>query len=277
MKKITVFQEVGLSNPFLFAVSMSDAETCKDVLECILGMKISEVHVRTEENICLNPEYRGIRLDVIADDENHTQYNIEMQTVNEGNLPKRGRFYQAEMDVTYLLPGHDFNELPNSYVIFICTFDPFKKDLYKYTYTYRCHENGSDLGDGTTRIYLNTKGKNREDVPKALVDFLGFVEDTTEEFADKTEQEFLRRIYDRIAVIKSSRRMEGNYMLFEELLLYREREGKREGKREGRREGQQLMLKLIDLMLADYSYEDIKRLSYDDIFLEEMLKKYHLQ
>ena len=37
------------------------------------------------------------------------------------------------MDVSQLKPGEDYDTLPESYVIFICTFDPFGKGLYKYT------------------------------------------------------------------------------------------------------------------------------------------------
>ena len=47
-------------------------------------------------------------------------------------------FHQAEMDVTSLLPGEDFSKLRTGYVIFICTFDPFGKGLYRYTFENRC-------------------------------------------------------------------------------------------------------------------------------------------
>ena len=59
---------------------------------------------------------------------------MEAQNKNEGNLPKRSRYHQAEMDVSSLKPGQDFNDLKPGYVIFICTFDPFGKKLYRYTF-----------------------------------------------------------------------------------------------------------------------------------------------
>ncbi len=35
------------------------------------------------------------------------------------------------------------------------------RGLYRYTFTQRCGEEDFPLEDGTTRIFINTKGKNR--------------------------------------------------------------------------------------------------------------------
>lgn len=82
-----------------------------------------------------------------------------MQAEKQGNLPKRSRYHQAEMDVASIPPGSDFNELKSSYVIFICTFDPFGKGLYQYTFENICKENGMPLGDGTPKFFLIPKEK----------------------------------------------------------------------------------------------------------------------
>lgn len=235
-------------------------------MECILEMKIEQVHVRTEENMVLNPEFRGIRLDVIAADENHTMYNVEMQTDNKGNLPRRSRLYQAEMDVAALLPGRDFRELPDCFVIFICTFDPFGENCCRYDYCSSCKQTGKILGDGATHIFLNTRGVPDADTPKALVDFLKFVENTTSEFARQTEQDFLKRISEKIAVIKNSRRVEASYMRFEELLQEREMLGRETQLKES--------MELIAKMIADNRQADIARLTTDPEFYQEMLRFY---
>lgn len=65
-------------------------------------------------------------------------------------------------NVTSLKPGEDYNDLKPNYVIFICTFDPFGKKLYRYTYENYCRETNLPLEDGTTKIFLNTKGKNQQ-------------------------------------------------------------------------------------------------------------------
>ena len=125
------FQELDLSNAFLFAAALEDSETCRLVLEIILGVKLPAVKVHAEHSILVSSEVRSVRLDIYANDELEVNYNVEAQNQNEGNLPKRSRYHQAEMDVSLLKPGQDFNDLKPSYVIFICTFDPFGRKLYR--------------------------------------------------------------------------------------------------------------------------------------------------
>ena len=196
------FQSLNLSNAFLFAVTMADPEICRSVLECILGFPIREVNVRTEDSISVHPGFHGVRLDVRASDEHGICYNVEMQNQNKRNLPKRSRFYQGEMDVFTLLRGRDFNWLPCTFVIFICTFDPFHRGKYRYTYTYRCMEDDAGLCDDTVHIFLNTRGKNAADEPQQLVHFLQFVENTSEDFARQTGDPFLLRLSRKINEIK---------------------------------------------------------------------------
>lgn len=85
------------------------------------------MEVSKEKSMVYHPEYKGVRLDVYAKDENNTRYNIEMQVAKKPALGRRTRYYQSQMDMELLLSGQEYKELPNSYVIFICDFDPFGK------------------------------------------------------------------------------------------------------------------------------------------------------
>ena len=50
-----------------------------------------------------------------------------------------------------LLTGEEYTGLPNTYVIFICDFDPFGKEKYRYTFRTTCQESENvDLEDGRT-------------------------------------------------------------------------------------------------------------------------------
>ena len=166
------FQDLNLKDAFLFAAALSDEETCRLILEVILGRPITKVKVHAEHSLLFSSDFRSVRLDIYADDEMQVGYNLEMQNEDEKNLPKRSRYHQAEMDVTSLKPGQDFSELKPSYVIFICTFDPFGYGLYRYTFEERCLERDFALGDETRKIFLSTKGNNDEEVPEELVNFL---------------------------------------------------------------------------------------------------------
>lgn len=156
------FQELDLSNAFLFAAALEDPETCRLVLEIILGEKLPPVNVHAEHSILISSDFRSVRLDIYANDEIEVNYNVEAQNKNEGNLPKRSRYHQAEMDVSSLKPGQDFNDLKPGYVIFICTFDPFGKKLYRYTFEERCLERDFPFGDETKKITELKKERDLE-------------------------------------------------------------------------------------------------------------------
>ena len=80
------------------------------------------------------------------------------------------------MDIDDLGEGEDYLQLRNSIVIFICTFDPYKMDHHIYTFENRCIQNETlKLDDGTTKIFLNTKG-TINDVPLPLKLFLDYID-----------------------------------------------------------------------------------------------------
>ena len=97
----------------------------------------SEVSVKSERTMLFSSDFRCVRLDVYASDEAEVSYNIEMQNQDRGDLAKRSRYHQAEMDIVSLKPGESFGDLKPCYVIFICTFDPFADGKYCYTFENR--------------------------------------------------------------------------------------------------------------------------------------------
>jgi predicted transposase/invertase (TIGR01784 family) len=135
-------QELTIKDNFLFAAVMMDPENCRDVLECTLGFPIEQVEVSYEKSIIYHPEYKGVRLDVFAKDENHSHYDVEMQVV-KSEIFKRSRYYHSQMDMECILTGTEYEELPDSYVIFICDFDPVGLGKYKYTRRQTFYEDAS--------------------------------------------------------------------------------------------------------------------------------------
>lgn len=266
---IKKFQDLNLSNAYLFAATLEDAETCRITLEILLGIKVDSVTVHAEHTVLFSRDYRSIRLDIYSQDESYNSYNVEMQVENEGNLPKRSRYHQAEMDVMSMPPGSNFNDLKPNYVVFICCFDPFGDGLFRYTFTNRCAETGAELGDGTAKIFLNTRGTNAENIPTDLIHFLEYVENSTEECVAKQDDNVIRRIHQRVTSIKENRRWEQKYMRFEELLQKEYKEGLRAGHDEGLR----TMLLLTQKLLEDGEVDKIPLLSNND-FLKELCNKY---
>lgn len=84
------------------------------------------------------------------------------------------------------------------------------------------------MGDGTQKIFLNTKGINSADVPKALVHFLKYVENSTESCVEQTNDPCIRRLHDRIALLRRKRGLKERYMTVEEWAKIRAEEMARE-------------------------------------------------
>ena len=79
---------------------------------------------------------------------------MEMQVTLQKFLPKRSRYYHDQIDMDALLAGDSYENLPDTYVIFICDFDPFGRNMYRYTFDARCKEDtGLSLKDGSN--FLN--------------------------------------------------------------------------------------------------------------------------
>ena len=207
------FQELNLNNAFLFPAALEDPETCRLVLECITDETVGELKVKAEYTKLYNSEFKYIRLDVYAKDVvTEVSYDLEMQNKDEYNLPLRSRYYQAQIDVTNLKFGEEYKDLKPLYVIFICNFDPFDKEFYRYTFSMQCEEGNFPLDDGVKRIFFNTAGKNREEVPKILIDFLGYLNDSTDSYVEQDLDEKVKQIHERIKLLKQNRDVEKNYM-----------------------------------------------------------------
>lgn len=269
------FENLNLKNAFLFGAALSDPETCKMVLEMILGRPIPDLQVHSEHSMFFSSDFRSARLDVYAADEVQVKYNLEMQN-KRMELGKRSRFHQAEMDVTALKPGEDYSELQPSYVIFICTFDPFGRGLYRYTFQERCLEREFGLEDGTCKIFLNTKGKNPDEVPELLVNFLHYIENTKDKYVESVGDEQITALHSKIRELKRSREWREQYMTFEELLDDTRQEGLEQGLKSGLEQGESRMLRLIACMADSEDRDRIADLAKSPELVDEMYKKYNL-
>ena len=219
MNQKKTLQELTFKDNFMFGAVLLDPENCKGVIERSLGTEIDRVEVSKEKSIVYNPEYKGVRLDAYAKDENNTRYNIEMQILPKPALQRRARYYHSQIDMELLLTGMSYNELPDTYVIFICDFDPFGEGKYRYTKKSICQELfGLEMNDGSHTIFLSTKGTNEDEVPKELVKFLKFVGAQPSDSEKDFEDAFVKRLQKSVKEVKASREMGARYMTFQELL-----------------------------------------------------------
>ena len=222
---------------------MMDEEICRELLELVLGFRIAKVMVSKEKCFVYHPEYKGVRLDILAADEKNTHYNVEMQVFRKRKLGKRSRYYHSQIDMELLRSGQDYEELPDSYVIFICDFDPFYGKKYRYTFDMTCREDGNvALEDGSHTVFLSTCGENEAEVPEKLVKFLKYVKAGLKENSEDFQDNFVKRVQTAVRNVKASREMEEQYMLLEELIKEEREQALAEGRELGLSEGRELGL-----------------------------------
>lgn len=232
--------DLTLMDRFLFACAMEDPVILQMVLEIILEKEIHlKERTQAEKELRTAPWLRSVRLDVISMDYEENIYNAEVQKKNTGNLLKRSRFYQALVDSSLLAPGEiDFNRMPSAYLITIMPFDLFGAGKYCYTFQMKCRE-AKDLWmeDGAVRIFLNTRGKNPQEVSKPLAELLQYFEKTTDEAAAQCSSSQIREIHRRVSQIKSSEKIGVKYMQEWEERAYELQEAREQGIEHGIEQG----------------------------------------
>lgn len=223
-----------------------EEKNCRDFLEMVLGFPITRVEISKEKSVVYHPEYKGVRLDIYAQDEEQTCYNVEMQAASRPHLGKRSRYYHSQMDMDLLLSGRDYEDLPPAYVIFVCDFDPFGDKKYKYTFCNICEEESAvDLGDERYTIFLSTRGENPQEVSESLVNFLKFVKADLKESKEESEDPFVRQLQKTIEKIKVNREMGERFMVFQEMLSEERAVGRNEGKQEMQEMQKETIVRLL--------------------------------
>ena len=239
-KRRKTLQELTFKDNFMFAAVMLEEENAKGVVERALGIHIDHVEISYEKSIVYNPEYKGIRLDVYLKDDKNRHFNVEMQVANT-EIFKRSRYYHSQIDMELLSTGIDYEKLPESYVIFICDFDPIGLGKYKYTRRQIIEEDlGYNYDDGSHTVFLSTVGTNEKEVSQDLVKFLKYVGAELEESNEDYSDEFVKQLQKSVEKIKLDREMGRRYMLFEELMKEEYNAGKAEGLELGKAEGLEL-------------------------------------
>ena len=150
-------REINFSNSFVFNHVMRNPGICRRVIETLLGIRIEKIeYVETEKTVDVGVRNHGIRLDVYVKDPDKI-YDIEIQNYPEPDIARRLRYYQSMIDADSLLRRRRYAELKDSFVIFLCTYDPFGRGLPCYEFRRSCVETGEVLEDGTRHFVFNAK------------------------------------------------------------------------------------------------------------------------
>lgn len=239
-KVIRKLEDLNLLDRFLFDETMENKEAYQAAVSILLEDEIELLEKpETEKELRVSSQLRQVRLDVVSMDKDSRIYYTEMQQKNTGNLRKRSRYYQAQLDVSLLEPGStDFNLLNDTCFILIAPFDLFGRGLYRYTFEGICRECPDlKIEDGAIRIFINTKGTNRQEFSREFLDFMEYITATTDTVADKTESSKIKLIHENVKKIRTSEKMGVKYMQLWEEKAYIREDARAEGLAEGLAEG----------------------------------------
>ena len=118
-----------------------------------------------------NLQGRSVRLDILAVDANSRVYNIEIQRSDKGAGVKRARYNSSLIDANVTEPGEKYENLCESYVIFITENDIMKAGLPIYHIDRIVKETGELFGDESHIIYVNSQIKDESALGKLMHDF----------------------------------------------------------------------------------------------------------
>ena len=160
-----------MNNKFMNKVLDGNIEAAQIMLRVILKndkIKVKDVRI---QNFIQNLYGHSAQLDILAQDESGRYFNVEVQRSDEGAPPKRARFYSSVLDTYFLKSGKDYEELPDSYVIFITENDVLAKGLPLYNINRVIKESNDDFVDGANIIYVNSKIHDDTPLGKMMQDF----------------------------------------------------------------------------------------------------------
>ena len=139
---------------------------------------------------------RSIRLDIKAVDRNQEHFDVEIQRAEEGAGARRARFHGSMIDRDLLGKGKDFDELPESFVIFITENDKYARGVSVYHIERRIEEHDNALfGDGLHILYVNGEYQDVETpVGRLMHDF----------YCTKSEDMYSKVLADEVKYLKET-------------------------------------------------------------------------
>lgn len=144
-----------MDDDFMTACFEGSPESVELVLQIVMDrsdLRVIDVRV---QYFLKNLLKRSVCLDVLATDQDGKKYNIEIQRSDKGAGAKRARYNSSMIDAKVMEKGADFDELPESYVIFIAENDVLGGGEPLYHIDRYIRESGDYFNDEAHIVYVN--------------------------------------------------------------------------------------------------------------------------
>jgi len=243
-------------------------EAAEHVIRIILNRKDLHVLSSVGQHVISKYDTHDIRCDVLAEDDNGTQYDIEIQQIDSDNLLKRADYYGAMMKVDALKKNEDYEQNREVYVIFILKKGNVWCQNKHVRSFYMCDDNKIDMHIGTRIYFVNGELKDDTEIGKLMQSFHC-------ENADEMQDKFVAQRYREITnILDQEDEMDDYDRTIYELGLKRGAEqgrisGKADGIVEGKAEGE---AKIVQYMLR--TNKSISETAILVGLTEDVVKKY---
>ena len=164
IKNFTLMSDIFMRNVF------KQRECLEYVLQVIMEKQDLKVIDQIIQKDYKNLQGRSAIMDCVARDSEGKQFDVEIQQDNEGASPKRARYHSGLMDMNTLNPGQDFDELPESYVIFITWDDILGYGFPIYHIDRHIKEADDSFQDEAHIIYVNSRKQEDTELGRLMHD-----------------------------------------------------------------------------------------------------------
>ena len=176
MERYQTFRQVVdditlMNNRFMNKVFDGNIPATQRMLRVILKNDKIKVRKVSVQQWLQNLYGHSAQLDILAEDEHGTQFNVEIQRSDEGASVQRARFYCGALDMHFLDRGKKYEALPDAYVIFITESDVFKEGRPIYNVERSINESGKAFGDGSHIVYVNAACQDDTPLGRLMQDF----------------------------------------------------------------------------------------------------------
>ena len=238
-----------------FMNKVFEDKACAEFLLQIISertdLTVQKVH--SQHNL-KNLQGRSVRLDILATDEAGRVYNIEVQRSDKGAGAKRARYNSSLIDANITEPGDNYENLNETYVIFITEHDVLKAGRPIYHIDRMIQETNALFGDGSHILYVNAQIKDNTALGQLMHDFA----------CTKAEEMHYPILAKRVRYFKEEQEGVATMSrIFEEI----KREAAQEAARKTARE-KSIQVARRMLMMGKYSYEEISAIS--DLTMDEV-------
>ena len=209
---IQPFETLPLKHYFMFGQVFQNPKICQMFLEELFGWPIEKIkYVHREKDLTDSYFAHGVRLDIYIRNSDLV-YNVEMQSERDDDLLKRIRYYQSSIDREELKQGVPYRDLPETYVIFVCDYDPVGTGRACYERQMTWKDEPLAYDDGTHVILLNSC-YTRENTSSAILELLDYIR--TNDDAAEYSSELVNQAKEQVKAIRQDKGLGATYMLLE--------------------------------------------------------------